>query len=95
MYNVAYVVDEKCVANKGCRLCIMYCPEADCIRMDTRKMRAVVIIDKCKGCELCVVVCNAAKHEAIIMAPVNGATGEILLDKKKAEAAALGQAYAG
>lgn len=95
MYNVAYVQDDKCVAEKGCRLCLMYCPEADCIRLDTRKMKAYVVIDKCKGCELCTVVCNAAKHEAIVMAPVNAATGELLLDRKKAEAAALGQAYQG
>ncbi len=95
MYNVAYVQDEKCVANKGCRLCIMYCPEADCIRMDTRKSKAYVIVDRCKGCELCVVVCDAAKHEAILMAPVNGATGEIILNAEKVEAAALGQAYQG
>ena len=95
MYNIAQVIDEKCVAKKGCRLCIMFCPEADCIRLDTRKMKAFVVVDRCKGCELCVVVCNAAKHQAILMAPVNGATGEIMLDKQKAEAAALGQAYQG
>lgn len=95
MYNVAYVADEKCVAEKGCRLCVMYCPEADCIRLDTRKMKAYVVIDKCKGCELCMVVCNAAKHEAILMAPVNSATGEIMLDRRKVEAAGLGQAYQG
>ena len=95
MYNVAFVEDEKCVAQKGCRLCIMFCPEAVCIRLDTRKMKAFVVVDRCKGCELCVVVCNAAKHQAILMAPVNGATGEIMLDKQKAEAAALGQAYQG
>jgi len=95
MYNVAFVEYEKCVAQKGCRLCIMFCPEADCIRLDTRKMKAFVVVDRCKGCELCVVVCNAAKHQAILMAPVNGATGEIMLDKQKAEAAALGQAYQG
>jgi pyruvate ferredoxin oxidoreductase delta subunit len=95
MYNVAFVQDEKCVADKGCRLCIMYCPEADCIRLDVRKNKAYVMVDKCKGCELCTVVCNAAKHEAIIMAPVDGKTGEILLGKAKAESAGLGQAYAG
>ena len=95
MYNVAHVIDEKCVAEKGCRLCIMYCPEADCIRLDTRKMKAYVVLDKCKGCELCTVVCNAAKHEAVIMAPVNGATGEIILNRQKGEAAGLGQAYQG
>lgn len=95
MYNVAYVVDEKCVADKGCRLCIMYCPEADCIRLDTRKMKAYVVIDRCKGCELCTVVCDGAKHNAILMAPVDGATGEIQLEKAKAESAGLGQAYAG
>jgi len=95
MYNVAYVHDEKCVAEKGCRLCIMYCPEADCIRLDTKKMKAYVVTNRCKGCELCVVVCNAAKHNAIEMSPVDGATGELLLGKEKAEAAALGQAYQG
>ena len=95
MYNVAYVENDKCVAEKGCRLCLMYCPEADCIRLDTRQMKAFVNINRCKGCELCVVVCNAAKHEAITMAPVNPATGEIVLAGKKAEAAALGQAYQG
>jgi pyruvate ferredoxin oxidoreductase delta subunit len=95
MYNVAYVQDEKCVAEKGCRLCIMYCPEADCIRLDAKKMKAFVVINRCKGCELCVVVCDAAKHKAIIMAPVDSATGQLLLGKEKAEAAALGQAYQG
>jgi pyruvate ferredoxin oxidoreductase delta subunit len=93
MYNVAYVENDACVAEKGCRLCILYCPEADCIRLDTEKMKAYVVIDRCKGCELCAVVCNAAKHEAIIMAPVNAATGEIILTAKNAEAAGLGQAY--
>jgi pyruvate ferredoxin oxidoreductase delta subunit len=93
MYNVAYVENEKCVAEKGCRLCILYCPEADCIRLDVRLMKASVVIDRCKGCELCAVVCTAAKHDAIIMAPVDGATGEIILNKEKTEAAALGQAY--
>ncbi|MBI3358275.1 MAG: pyruvate ferredoxin oxidoreductase [Nitrospirae bacterium] len=93
MYNVAYVENDSCVADKGCRLCILYCPEADCIRLDTEKMRAFVVIDRCKGCELCAVVCNAAKHEAIIMAPVNAATGEIILGEHKAEVAELGQAY--
>ncbi|MEK7747671.1 MAG: pyruvate ferredoxin oxidoreductase [Nitrospirota bacterium] len=93
MYNVAYIENDSCVAEKGCRLCILYCPEADCIVLDTEKMKAFVVIDRCKGCELCAVVCNAAKHEAIIMAPVNAATGEIVLTAKKAEAAGLGQAY--
>ena len=95
MYNVAYVNDDKCIADKGCRLCIMYCPEADCVRLDTRKMKAFVIIERCKGCDLCVVVCDAAKHNAIIMAPVDGATGKIILGAQKVESAALGQAYQG
>jgi len=93
MYNVAYVEDESCVAQKGCRLCIMYCPEADCIKLDTTKMKAYVVVSRCKGCELCKVVCDAAKHNAIIMAQVNGATGEIDLSKRAAEVAGLGQAY--
>lgn len=93
MYNVAFVEDEKCVAQKGCRLCIMYCPEADCIKLDTTKMKAYVVVSRCKGCDLCKVVCDAAKHHAILMAPVNGATGEIDLSKHAAEVAGLGQAY--
>jgi Pyruvate/2-oxoacid:ferredoxin oxidoreductase delta subunit len=30
----------------------MYCPEADCIKLDTRKMKAYVVVERCKGCEL-------------------------------------------
>ena len=67
MYNVAEVNAEECVAQKGCRLCIMYCPEANCIQMDTTKMVATIVESRCKGCELCVVVCDAAKHKAITM----------------------------
>ena len=92
MYNVAVVTDEKCVAKKGCRLCIMYCPEADCILLDTKKMVARVVTDVCKGCELCKVVCDAAKHQAVEMLAM-GADGKLL--QKKGEAAGLGQAYAG
>jgi len=66
MYNVAQVIEEKCVAKKGCRLCIMYCPEANCLDLNTERMVAEVNIGRCKGCELCVVVCNAAKHQARI-----------------------------
>ncbi len=95
MYNVAFVENDKCVAEKGCRLCVMYCPEADCVVIDKREMKAFVLIDHCKGCELCVVVCDAAKHNAILMAPVNPATGEIILGDAKAESAELGQAYQG
>jgi len=92
MYNVAVVEDEKCVAKKGCRLCIMYCPEADCVLLDTKKMVAWVVTDVCKGCDLCKVVCDAAKHQAITMVAM-GADGKLL--SKKGEAAGLGQAYAG
>ncbi len=93
VYNVAYVDDDKCVAEKGCRLCIMYCPESDCILLDPEKQKAFVVTDRCKGCDLCKVVCST--HEAITMYPVNGATGEILLGEKAGQAAELGQAYAG
>ncbi|MFQ5451589.1 MAG: 4Fe-4S dicluster-binding protein [Nitrospinaceae bacterium] len=93
MYNVAYVDEEKCTAQKGCRLCIMYCPEADCILIDPEKKKAVVIIDRCKGCELCKVVCTTVN--AISMHPVDQATGEIQLGEKEKESAGLGQAYAG
>jgi len=92
MYNVAQVIDEKCVAKKGCRLCIMYCPEANCLDLNVTKMVAEVTIDRCKGCELCVVVCNAAKHHAIEMQAVS-ATGQLM--SHKSESAALGQAYQG
>jgi pyruvate ferredoxin oxidoreductase delta subunit len=95
MYNVAFIENDKCVAQKGCRLCVLYCPEPDCIRMDYATNKAYVYIDRCKGCELCVVVCNAAKHNAILMAPVDSSTGKIDLSRHKAEAAALGQAYQG
>ena len=37
MYYVAEINEEACVANKGCRLCIMYCPEANCIMMNDEK----------------------------------------------------------
>ena len=93
MYNVAYVHDDKCVAEKGCRLCIMYCPEADCIMMDPEKKKAVVVINRCKGCDLCKVVCST--HNAITMHPVNQSTGEIIIGEDEAETAGLGQAYSG
>jgi pyruvate ferredoxin oxidoreductase delta subunit len=67
MYNVAEISEDACVANKGCRLCIMYCPEANRILMNDDKKVAYVVESRCKGCELCVVVCNAAKHSAISM----------------------------
>lgn len=93
MYNVAYVHNDKCVAEKGCRLCIMYCPEADCIMLNAETMKAEVVIPRCKGCDLCKVVCST--HNAISMHPVNQVTGEIIMDAEEAEAAGLGQAYSG
>ena len=93
MYNVAFVHDNKCIAEKGCRLCIMYCPEADTIMLDQEKKKAIVIVDRCKGCDLCMVVCST--HNAITMHPVNQSTGKILLSAEQTEAAGLGQAYAG
>jgi len=93
VYNVAFVDDDKCVAEKGCRLCIMYCPEADTIVLDAQKMKAVVHTPKCKGCDLCMIVCST--HKAISMHPVNEATGEICLDEEQKESAGLGQAYQG
>lgn len=92
MYNVALVTEEKCVAKKGCRLCIMYCPEANTLDLDVEKMIAMVIINRCKGCELCMVVCDAAKHEAITMVAVK-ADGTLM--ESAGEAAELGQAYQG
>ncbi len=90
MYNVAQVIDGKCVAKKGCRLCIMYCPEANCLDLNPEKMVAEVAINRCKGCELCKVVCDAAKHQAIDMVAVSS---DGTLMEKAGEAAALGQAY--
>ncbi len=92
MYNVAQVIDEKCVAKKGCRLCIMYCPEANCLDLNVEKLVAEVMINRCKGCELCKVVCDAAKHMAIDMVAVS-ANGSLM--DKAGEAAGLGQAYQG
>ena len=93
MYNVAFVDENKCIAEKGCRLCIMYCPEADCIMLNADTKKAFVIIDRCKGCDLCKVVCST--HNAISMHPVNQSTGQILLQGPEAETADLGQAYSG
>lgn len=93
MYNVAHVDNEKCTAEKGCRLCIMYCPESDTILLDKKTGKAVIVLDRCKGCVLCEIVCTTAK--AISMHPVNGATGEIIWNAEEAETAGLGQAYAG
>ena len=93
MYNVALVEDEKCIAEKGCRLCIMYCPESDCILLDKEKMKATVIVSRCKGCDLCAVVCST--HKAITMHPVDSTTGKVITDRGAGESAGLGQAYAG
>lgn len=93
MYNVALVDDSKCIAEKGCRLCIMYCPEADTILLNPESKKAVVIVDRCKGCDLCLVVCST--HNAITMYPVDPLTGKIEVSKEAGESAGLGQAYAG
>lgn len=93
MYNVAWVDNEKCIADKGCRLCIMYCPESDCIMLDQNTGKAVVIESRCKGCDLCKVVCST--HHAITMFPVDAVTGHVIMGAKEAETAALGQAYSG
>lgn len=93
MYNVAHVTNDKCTAEKGCRLCIMYCPESDTIILDKETGKAKVVLERCKGCVLCEIVCTTAK--AISMHPVNGSTGEIILNEEQGETADLGQAYAG
>jgi pyruvate ferredoxin oxidoreductase delta subunit len=93
VYNVAFVDDDKCIAEKGCRLCIMYCPEADTIMLDAEKQKATVILNRCKGCDLCKVVCST--HNAITMHPVNPVTGEIILEEEQGETAGLGQSYQG
>lgn len=93
MYNIAFVDNEKCIAEKGCRLCIMYCPESDCIVLDKDTMKAIVIPSRCKGCDLCKVVCST--HNAITMYPVDPVTGEVLVGEEEKESAGLGQAYQG
>ena len=92
MYNVALVDESKCIAEKGCRLCIMYCPESDCIMMNDNK-KAYVFVDRCKGCDLCKVVCST--HNAITMHPVDPTNGKIVLEGEAGETAGLGQAYSG
>jgi pyruvate ferredoxin oxidoreductase delta subunit len=92
VYNVALVDESKCIAEKGCRLCIMYCPEADCIMMNDNK-KAYVFVDRCKGCDLCKVVCST--HNAISMHPVDPTNGQIVLEAEAGETAGLGQAYSG
>jgi len=84
VYNIAYVDDSKCVAEKGCRLCIMYCPESDCIMLNADKMKAEVALTRCKGCDLCVVVCST--HKAITMHPVDDVTGKIKIEETEAVA---------
>lgn len=93
MYNIAYVDNEKCIAQKGCRLCIMYCPESDTIMLDESTTKAIVIEHRCKGCDLCKVVCST--HNAITMFPVDPTTGKVIKGGEAGEAASLGQAYAG
>ena len=93
MYNIAWVDNEKCIAEKGCRLCIMYCPEADTIMLDESAKKAIVIEHRCKGCDLCKVVCST--HNAITMFPVDPTTGKVVMGGAAGEAAALGQAYSG
>jgi len=66
MYAVASVAEVDCIAGKGCRLCMTYCPEPNTIAYDAVRKVAVVKEARCKGCELCVVVCS--KRHAIKMA---------------------------
>ena len=93
MYNIAWVDNEKCIADKGCRLCIMYCPESDTIMMDQTTNKAIVIEPRCKGCDLCKVVCST--HNDITMFPVDATTGKVIMGADEAETAGLGQAYSG
>tara|TARA_B100000686_G_C16751150_1_gene952565 strand:- start:877 stop:1092 length:216 start_codon:yes stop_codon:yes gene_type:complete len=71
----------------------MYCPESDCILLNEERMKAEVIVERCKGCDLCKVVCST--HNAISMHPVNAQTGKVIFEKKAGETAGLGQAYSG
>ncbi len=92
MYNIAWVDSDKCIADKGCRLCIMYCPESDCIMLD-ENTKARVIESRCKGCDLCKVVCST--HKAVTMFPVDATTGKVIKGGQESETADLGQAYSG
>ena len=71
MYNIAWVDNDKCIADKGCRLCIMYCPESDCIMMDENTNKAIVIEPRCKGCDLCKVVCSTPVSYTHLTLPTN------------------------
>lgn len=53
MYTAARIEAEKCT---GCRLCILYCPEAN-VLMQTDSNKVAVIDSRCKGCGLCANVC--------------------------------------
>jgi len=66
MYAVARVKDEDCTAEKGCRLCIIACPEPDTILYDKDKKVAVVQEQRCKGCILCVDACKVQKCISMI-----------------------------
>ncbi|HEO64815.1 MAG TPA: pyruvate ferredoxin oxidoreductase [Spirochaetes bacterium] len=61
MYAVARVTEEDCTAEKGCRLCIVVCPEPDTIDYDPIKKVAVVNEERCKGCILCIAGCSVQK----------------------------------
>lgn len=91
MYNVAQVIDEKCVV-KGMPPVHHVLSRGQLSGSQFNQDGGKVMIDRCKGCELCVVVCDAAKHNAISMQAVS-ATGQLIAHK--GESAAIGQAYQG
>lgn len=63
MYSYAIVEEKSCTAEKGCKLCVLACPEPDTILIEKKDgvKVAVVVVDKCKGCELCVAACSVQK----------------------------------
>ena len=61
--SAAVVIDdEKCIAEKGCRVCVDVCP-LDILAIDENKQKAYMKYDECWYCMPCEVDCptNAVK----------------------------------
>lgn len=95
MYLVADI-DVSICAEKSCKLCTQYCPEANTIQYSEEVGKskgfkygsAYVAVDRCKGCAQCVWVCdNMAKNNAIKMImidqlPLTAVTDNIRYEEK-------------
>ncbi len=61
--SAAVVIDdEKCIAEKGCRVCVDICP-LDILSIDEKRQKAYMKYDECWYCMPCEVDCptNAVK----------------------------------